>query len=435
MDIMLSVLMTVYNHERYLAKAIEGVLMQKTNFKYELIIGEDCSTDRSREIVVEYQKRHPDIIRGILNPVNLGMDKNAWQVTKAARGRYIAICEGDDYWTDPEKLQIQVDFLEKHREYSGCYHSVDIVDEEDNPRDIGPTPYIIHEDVDYDKESWNKCMLPGQSGSIVMRNIFPDMRSSDLEMFVSARCNGDNKLPILLLCYGKIRKMARVMSCYRRSYTGDSWNARSSRRDMRAYLYINFLERDRMVKHLWGMEYMPHDEARGYLVNVLGDVMKGNDDVGKLLQEMVVYNPWKLIALQIANDLQRLSEWETPLVIDKIIHDTLKKKQYVIFGTGFYGDKCYRLFKALGLGGNIRAFWDNDKKKQGGMFHEIHIEAPSLGLYEGCGILISSLKYGDEMRSQMVDMGYRDEIILDVVQVCEKIKKLIRLSVKGKNYE
>ena len=105
--------------------------------------------------------------------------------------------------------------------------------------------------------------------------------------------------------------------------------------------------------------------------------------------------------------------------------------QTVIWGAGTKGA---RLMFSLGKD-RVDGFIDNDKKKQGGMFHEIHIEAPSLGLYEGCGILISSLKYGDEMRSQMVDMGYRDEIILDVVQVCEKIKKLIRLSVKGKNHE
>lgn len=111
-EVMVSVCMITYNHENFIHEAIEGVLMQKTNFTIELIIGEDCSTDNTRKIVVEYAEKYPDIIRPLLPESNLGMMKNFIKTMEAAKGKYIALCEGDDYWTDQHKLQKQVDLLE-----------------------------------------------------------------------------------------------------------------------------------------------------------------------------------------------------------------------------------------------------------------------------------------------------------------------------------
>ena len=119
---LVSVKMITYNHEPYIAQAIDGVLMQETDFPIELIIGEDCSTDRTREIVLEYQKKHPDIIRVITSDKNVGMHKNAHRTEKACRGKYIAFCEGDDYWIDPLKLQHHVEFLKKNQDY-GMVHT------------------------------------------------------------------------------------------------------------------------------------------------------------------------------------------------------------------------------------------------------------------------------------------------------------------------
>ena len=124
---LLSVIMITYNHEAYIAQAIEGVLMQETDFLIELIIGEDCSADRTREIVMEYQKRRPDLVRVFTSDVNVGMQRNGQRCFDAGRGKYIAICEGDDYWTDPRKLQKQVDFLEANAEYAMCSHAVKTV--------------------------------------------------------------------------------------------------------------------------------------------------------------------------------------------------------------------------------------------------------------------------------------------------------------------
>ncbi|WP_222707204.1 glycosyltransferase [Pontibacter qinzhouensis] len=129
MSPIVSVCMITYNHERFIAQAIEGVLMQKTEFPIELIIGDDFSTDRTREICIDYQKKFPEIIKLRLPPKNLGVMPNFIQNLQACKGKYIGICEGDDFWTDPFKLQKQVDFLEANPDFSLCFTDATVVNE------------------------------------------------------------------------------------------------------------------------------------------------------------------------------------------------------------------------------------------------------------------------------------------------------------------
>lgn len=119
---LVSVKMPTYNHASYIEKAIECVLAQKTTFPFELVIGEDCSTDGTREIVFDYAKRYPEIIHVVYSDENVGMHKNSKRTNAALRGKYIAYCEGDDYWQREDKLQLQVDYLESHPE-CGLVHS------------------------------------------------------------------------------------------------------------------------------------------------------------------------------------------------------------------------------------------------------------------------------------------------------------------------
>src|SRR5213593_3247277 len=120
-----SVVMTTYNHEKFIARAIDGVLMQQTDFAYEIIIGEDCSSDKTRSIVIDFHKKHLDKIHLILPAENLGNDGNSILVQglQAAHGEYVALLDGDDYWTSASKLQKQVKFLEDHHQCSICFHN------------------------------------------------------------------------------------------------------------------------------------------------------------------------------------------------------------------------------------------------------------------------------------------------------------------------
>lgn len=122
---LVSIRCTTYNHEKYIRDALEGFVMQKTNFKFEAIVHDDASTDNTAAIIQEYAEKYPDIIKPIFETENQYSkhDGSLARIMNAAcKGKYIAMCEGDDYWTDPYKLQKQVDFLETHPEYAMCSH-------------------------------------------------------------------------------------------------------------------------------------------------------------------------------------------------------------------------------------------------------------------------------------------------------------------------
>lgn len=117
-----SVHMPAYNHEHFIAHALDSVLMQKVNFNYEIVIGEDCSTDNTKSVALKYAKRHPSKIQVIENEKNLGIWETDRKIINACKGKYIAWLESDDYWISPNKLQNQVDFLDQNGDFSACFH-------------------------------------------------------------------------------------------------------------------------------------------------------------------------------------------------------------------------------------------------------------------------------------------------------------------------
>lgn len=123
-EIMVSIECLSFNHEAYIADAIESFLMQRTNFAIEILIHDDASTDRTAQIIKEYEMKYPDIIKPIYQEVNqYSQGRKVFDINhNRAIGKYIALCEGDDYWLDPYKLQKQVDYMERHPECSMCVH-------------------------------------------------------------------------------------------------------------------------------------------------------------------------------------------------------------------------------------------------------------------------------------------------------------------------
>ncbi|MBK7338828.1 MAG: glycosyltransferase [Saprospirales bacterium] len=130
---LVSVSMICYNAEPFIAEAIEGVLQQQTSFEIELVIGDDCSQDETRRIIEEYGAKYPGKISVVPKGENLGITGNTARNFAACRGKYIAICDGDDVWIDPFKLQKQVDFLENHPDYGLSYTDIETVSETGAP--------------------------------------------------------------------------------------------------------------------------------------------------------------------------------------------------------------------------------------------------------------------------------------------------------------
>ena len=145
-----SICCITYNHGKYIRDAIEGFLMQKISFPIEILIHDDASTDKTADIIREYKLKYPDIIKPIYqteNQYSKGISISATYQFPRARGKYIALCEGDDYWTDPYKLQKQVDFLEANAEYGLVSTDIDLIDE--NGKHIPDNNMVLKQRANY----------------------------------------------------------------------------------------------------------------------------------------------------------------------------------------------------------------------------------------------------------------------------------------------
>lgn len=217
---LVSICSITYNHAPYIRQCLDSMLMQKTNFPFEIIINDDCSTDGTTEIIREYAERHPDIIHPIFHEENQyskgvrGMFVNF--VFPKARGKYIAICEGDDYWTDPLKLQKQIDFLEAHPEYTMCFHNaIEHYEFGDNAEHVFST---VRDDEYTGIEIYKDWTVP--TASVVFKK-----EVCSTSIFKQAINNKNfifTDIIIFLSCatVGKLRGMSDVMSVYRRHLGG-----------------------------------------------------------------------------------------------------------------------------------------------------------------------------------------------------------------------
>lgn len=212
---LVSVLVLTYNHRAYIRQALDSILCQQTDFPYEILIGDDASTDGTSEIVREYAEKRPDIIRAFVRESNLGGTKNVYDLLERARGTFIANCEGDDYWIDTGKLQHQVEFLQKHPQYSACTHAVRIVDENGKEQEDQRISWECTKS-DYTLRDFKGIYLPGQPATWLHRNFMQD-RSHDYSIIYLAHpLVGDRTVAMILAMLGPIRREERIMSCYRR---------------------------------------------------------------------------------------------------------------------------------------------------------------------------------------------------------------------------
>jgi glycosyltransferase involved in cell wall biosynthesis len=206
---MVSIWMITYNHEKFIRQCLESVFAQKTNFAYEIIIGEDCSTDNTKAIIEEFEQKYPEILKPIYHQSNVGAYQNAYHYCyPKLKGKYIACLEADDYWTDPYKLQKQVDALEKDRTAVASFTQVEVLIDEENHLEThwsAKLPFKERYNVSDILKTFNIVTC-----TLLFRNVYPQLPYNPLKF-----PTGDVSLSAFLLLKGDAILLNEVTAVYR----------------------------------------------------------------------------------------------------------------------------------------------------------------------------------------------------------------------------
>lgn len=240
-EIMVSIVMPVYNHEKYLEKALQSVVKQKTQFAIELLIGEDSSTDKSAQICKKFEEKYPDIVKVFYREENLGCLENCYDLAIKTKGKYRITLEGDDYWCDEHMLQKQVDFLEKNLDYIACCCKFKVIDFEGNVYYDQDVEEQLFKGNIYTKEDFNNGYLASHINTILYRNIYMDDNINTEFIHEFDNILGDITLTALLVSQGKIYCLEDVMSCYRKVTLkrSSSFSAQNERINVRDRIFAN----------------------------------------------------------------------------------------------------------------------------------------------------------------------------------------------------
>lgn len=288
-----SVWMSTYNHEKYISQCLDSVLAQKTNFDFEIILGEDCSTDRTRELVTDYQKKNPGKIKLFLPEKNIGAMQMDMVTLKMCSGEYLALLNGDDYWVDENKLQIQADFLDNNPDTVLCFHKALI--ENETTGESMETVYLEPNDT-LPAESLLNGYNPIQTSSVMHKNII------NIPEFYADLPYGDMFFHLMLSQKGKIKYIDKLMSVYRIHAKGQ-WQGDSLKnnllKDLKFYNLMNEQfgnKYDHLIKRIFAQRYFDliicnlkqnnYDEAKMYFEKLPETdrefIEKNQDDIQNL---------------------------------------------------------------------------------------------------------------------------------------------------------
>ncbi len=211
---LVSVIVICYNHEKYIRDCLDGILKQETDFPIEIIIGDDCSTDGTLSIIHEYEQKHPETITVIKSDCNLwvrGISMTYTLLCPQAKGKYLAYCEGDDYWLNPLKLQTQADFLENNPEYSMCFHDYSI---KDGKNEYLP-PYYLKKECDVMLSDMIHLNTAQTATIFEHRHV---TETPEFIAYIKDKDRGYGDINNFMSCYvnGKIRHLPGIWSVYRK---------------------------------------------------------------------------------------------------------------------------------------------------------------------------------------------------------------------------
>jgi len=217
-DVDVSVVVATYNHEKFIKQALESIVSQKTNFKFEILVGDDCSTDKTPLIINSIHLEHPDKIIPIIRNKNIGVYNNFQELFNLAKGKYIALNEGDDFWSDINKLQLQFDYMENHKECSVCYHPVRVIDDES-----GELHGVFPTKLEGEKFTFERVFQSNiiQTNSVMYRNnVQKNQTLNPSTLPLDWFWHMHNSL------YGEVHLLPNIMATYRK-HQGGIWSKKS----------------------------------------------------------------------------------------------------------------------------------------------------------------------------------------------------------------
>ena len=211
---MVSIFCLVYNHEPFIAQTLEGFLMQKNNFTTQIVLGEDCSTDGSRTVILEYAQKYPGKFKLLLHDANIGALNNQQMVFEHCDGKYIAMCEGDDYWTDPLKLQKQVDFLENNPDYGLVHSDINSYHQLNGEIKCNQNKETINNNESFTKDQLFDSLINGKyvirTATVLFRAEYLNLNKSDKNFVM-----GDTPLWLNISQVTKFKYFDEVLATYR----------------------------------------------------------------------------------------------------------------------------------------------------------------------------------------------------------------------------
>lgn len=290
--IKVSIWMLAYNHSEFIEQAIEGIINQKCNFQFELIIHDDASTDGTTKIIEKYAKLYPDTIKTIFEETNqFGKKKFFPMFINIAKGEYLAMCEGDDAWIDLYKLQKQVDFLDNHPDYEAVYSKCKIVDE--NGVDVSYLRPIYNRFSNYRFTLFDyaKGYFPGQTASILSRNTFSRLTKDQLNAYYGLETTGDTKRILVSSLFGDIFCMEDVMTLHRVVQNqGSSWSAKNKDKNLSGVMFRTTCMEREYTKRFFSIHFPNSYLSLHCLCAVILKYLKNRNDTNvDALHEVLTY--------------------------------------------------------------------------------------------------------------------------------------------------
>lgn len=315
---LVSICCIAYNQEKYIRQCLDSFMMQKTNFKFEVLIHDDASTDKTADIIREYEQKYPDIIKPIYqtdNQYSKGANVSTLNFSRVI-GKYVAACEGDDYWTDPYKLQKQVNFMEANPEYSICFHDVLVIHEPKTKEDyIYPTDKVKEQCSSFDLENLLNINFI-QTNSVMYRvSSYPKF----WKYIPSNIIPRDWYVHLLFASKGKIKYLQGTMSVYRRNPNG-IWN--DSYTNLKKHICRFCIKETNMRYQVY--KNLAKNKKEYFIKNLLPWIFYeqraiiASKNIGLLFQYNIIFFKIYLLCIKY---------WDCiPLLIAKIVKKLISKK-------------------------------------------------------------------------------------------------------------